>query len=295
MSDTVAQGLDLRAGADELASGFPSLLAAAEELASLSVLGPHGRKRPGQGAEFWQYRMAEATDGLRDIDWRRSARSEERFVRQMELQIAQSVSVWVDQGASMDFTSDPKRDTKARRAELLGLAAALLMARAGERVGLIGDGEPPKFGLPQIERMAMTLAHADRSQDYIAPKRSDLLPGSHAIFISDFLGDWDQIVKGLSNAAGQRVHGLIVQVLDPVEESFPFSRRILFESVRGGVTFETKQAGALRTRFLAKLTERQNALRELARNTGWQVLFHRTDKNAVDALRWIFFGLENAR
>ena len=295
MNDVVARGLDLRADADALSAGFPGLMAAAEELASLAVLGPHGRRRPGHGAEFWQYRMAESTDGLRDIDWRRSARSDERFVRQMELQIAQALSLWVDQGASMEFTSDPTRDTKAHRAEVLGLAAARIMAKSGERIGMIGDGEPPKFGLPQVEKIALKLALAEREKDYIAPKRSDLLPGSHAIFISDFLGDWDAIVEGLANAAGQRVHGLIVQVLDPIEEEFPFSRRVLFESVGGGLSFETKQAGSLRDRFLAKLRARQDALRDLARNTGWQVLFHRTDQSALEALRWIFFGLENPR
>ena len=160
MSDAAAHGLTLRARADTLASGFPSLLASAENLASLAVLGPHGRRRPGLGAEFWQYRPAEHTDGLRDIDWRRSARSDDRYVRQMELQVAQSLSIWVDQAASMDFSSSPQRDTKATRAEVLALAAALLMVNAGERVGLINDGLTPKIGLPQVEKMAMSLASA---------------------------------------------------------------------------------------------------------------------------------------
>ena len=295
MSDAAAHGLTLRARADTLASGFPSLLASAENLASLAVLGPHGRRRPGLGAEFWQYRPAEHTDGLRDIDWRRSARSDDRYVRQMELQVAQSLSIWVDQAASMDFSSNPQRDTKATRAEVLALAAALLMVNAGERVGLINDGLTPKIGLPQVEKMAMSLASAKRSDEYQAPRKTDLLPGSHTLFVSDFLGDWDQILAGLENAAGQRVNGILVQVLDPVEEDFPYSRRVLFESVGGSIAFETKQAGSLKDRFQAKLKERQDALRTLARNTGWQLLFHRTDQNALDALRWIFLAMEKAR
>lgn len=294
MNDISEQGLKLRARADALSSGFPGLMASAENLASLAVLGPHGRRRPGFGAEFWQYRPAEHTDGLRDIDWRRSGRSDDRFVRQMELQVAQSLSIWVDQAASMDFAS-ANQDTKAMRAEVLGLAAAILMAKSGERVGLMNDGAKPKIGLPQVEKIAMSLASAKRSDEYQAPQRTDLLPGSHALFISDFLGDWDQIVAGLENAAGQRVNGILVQTLDPVEEDFPYSRRVLFESVGGGISFETKQAGSLKERFQAKMRERQDALRTLAKNTGWQLLFHRTDQSALDALRWIFLAMEKTR
>lgn len=293
MKDQTETGLKMRADAEALAAGFPSLMAAAEHLASLAVLGSHGRRRPGLGAEFWQYRTAEFTDGLRDIDWRRSARSDDRFVRQMELQVAQSLALWVDQAASMDYASMDHLPTKAQRAEVLGLAAAILMAKSGERVGLM-DGRSPKIGLPQVEKMALALASASRRQEYDAPLKTNLLPGSHAIFISDFLGDWDAILAGLENAAGQRVNGILVQVLDPAEEEFPFSRRVLFESMGGAISFETKQAAALKDRFQARLSERQDALRELARNTGWHVFFHRTDQSASEMLRQIFLAMEHS-
>ncbi|MEM9715990.1 MAG: DUF58 domain-containing protein [Pseudomonadota bacterium] len=292
MSDAAQTGLNLRAEAEALSGGFPGLMAAAENLASMAILGPHGRRRPGMGTEFWQYRAAKPEDGLRDIDWRRSARSDERFVRQTELQVAQSLSLWVDQGASMDFASDASRHSKAFRAEVLGVAAALLMAKAGERVGLLNDAAPTKIGLPQVEKMALELALTEREHEYHAPEKRDLRPGSHVLFLSDFLGDWDQIIEGLSNAAQQKVNGILVQVLDPIEEEFPFSRRVLFESVGGGLQFETKQAGSLRDRFLQRLHQRQSDLRDLARNTGWQVMFHRTDRSALDALQWIFFAME---
>ncbi|MEM9210704.1 MAG: DUF58 domain-containing protein [Pseudomonadota bacterium] len=292
MNPIASQGLRLRADADALAAGFPSLMAAADRLATLATLGPHGRRRPGLGAEFWQYRMAEQTDGLRDIDWRRSARGDDRFVRQMELQIAQSLSIWVDQGASMNFVSEKSSETKAHRAEVLGLAAALLMVKSGERVGLLGDPDPPKIGISQVEKMAMSLASVDRDEEYAAPAKRDLQPGSHVVFFSDFLGDWPSIISALSNSASQRVNGILVQVLDPVEEEFPYSRRVIFESIGGGLSFETQQAGALRDRFLARMHARKQALRDLARNTGWQLLFHRTDQPALEALRWIFLAME---
>ena len=69
------------------------------------LLGEHGRRRPGLGEEFWQYRPAMASDEARLIDWRRSARSDTHFIREKEWQAAQTVSVWVDGARSMDFAS----------------------------------------------------------------------------------------------------------------------------------------------------------------------------------------------
>jgi len=81
----------LRHRAEAHASGYPPLMAEAEHLAATVMLGEHGRRRAGMGDEFWQYRPAQPGDALRQIDWRRSARSDAHFVRQKEWQAAQSV------------------------------------------------------------------------------------------------------------------------------------------------------------------------------------------------------------
>jgi uncharacterized protein (DUF58 family) len=91
----------LRQHAQEEAARFPALLAGAEQLAGTVLLGDHGRRRAGLGDDFWQYRPLRAGDSYRHIDWRRSARGDEHFVREREWQIAQSVQLWVDPGASM--------------------------------------------------------------------------------------------------------------------------------------------------------------------------------------------------
>ena len=48
---------------------MPALLAEAEYLAATLMLGEHGRRRAGQGDEFWQYRPAQNGDAARSIDW----------------------------------------------------------------------------------------------------------------------------------------------------------------------------------------------------------------------------------
>ncbi len=48
----------------------------------------------------------------------------------------------------------------------------------------------------------------------------------------------------------------------------------------GGLRFETLKAGGLREEYLARLAERRAQLRDLARQTGWRFMVHRTDTSA---------------
>lgn len=283
---------DLRSQSEGLAAGFPALLARAQQMAATMSIGAHGRRRAGQGEEFWQYRPAADGDPAHTIDWRRSAQSDQQFVRQMEWQSAQSVNFWIDPGAAMDFASLDGADTKAERAQTLGLALAILLSKGGERVGLMQNPEPPKQGEVQIGRMALSLAMATNAPDYAVPPNKLLPTGSQAVFLSDFLGDWDAMLVALSKAADQNVRGCLVQILDPQELSFPFKGRTIFQSMQGSVKFETLRANALRDEYLDKLARRSDSLRALARETGWQYHRHVTDTPAQSALLWLYGALD---
>ncbi len=283
--------LALRSNAETLAAPLPALLADAEHLATTVLLGDHGRRRAGVGDTFWQYRPAQPHDAARSIDWRRSARSDASFVQDKEWQIAQSIILWVDQAASMTFTSDDNLPTKAARARTLALACAILLIRGGERVGLTGLRLPPRRGEAQLMQMAGLLSQDDAT-DYGAPDAQGMLPHSRALFVSDFLGDLQPVEDALLRAADRGVRGALLQVLDPQEEAFPFDGRTIFESMSGTVRHETRKAGDLKHRYLERLAARKDRLRHLARTTGWQFQTHHTGQSAANALLWLFGALE---
>lgn len=285
----------LRAGAEALAAPLPPLMAAATHLAQTVLPGGHGRRCPGVGDEFWQYRPAQPHDAARAVDWRRSARSDAHFVREKEWQIAQSVLLWVDSAQSMRFASADTLPEKSERARLLALAASILLIRGGERVGLSGFTLPPRAGEVQLMRLAEALSAADAGADYGTPEARGMLPQSRAVYVSDFLGDPVPVEAALTKAADRGVKGALVQVLDPQEEAFPFDGRTVFLSMGGTVTHETQKAGALRDRYLSRLAERKARLRQLARVTGWQYHCHHTDGSATQALLWLYAALEGAR
>jgi uncharacterized protein (DUF58 family) len=283
--------LTLRSEAEALAAPLPPLLAEAEHLATTVLLGDHGRRRAGTGDTFWQYRPAQPYDAAGSIDWRRSARSDANFVQDKEWQIAQSIILWVDQAASMSFGSDDNLPTKAARARTLGLAAAILLIRGGERVGLTGIRLPPRRGEAQLMQMAQLLSQEDDT-DYGSPEAQGMLPHSRALFVSDFLGDMEPIEAALLKAADRGVRGALLQVLDPQEEAFPFDGRTIFESMSGTMRHETLKAGDLKSRYLDRLAARKDRLQHLARTTGWQFKTHHTGESATNALLWLYGALE---
>ncbi len=285
----------LRRDAGVLAGSLPPLLAHAERLAATVVLGDHGRRRAGQGDEFWQYRPAHEGDEARHIDWRRSARSDSHFIRQKEWQAAQSVLFWVDNGQSMSFASGKALPQKGERARVLALATAALLLRGGERVGLLGHDAPPRAGEMQLAPLAEALMEGGDQTEYGAPAFSGLRSNARAVMISDFLGDMAPIETALTHAANKGIGGVLLQVLDPQEEAFPFDGRTIFESMGGSLRHETLKAGDLRSRYLQRLADRKASLAELARMTGWQISCHHTGDSASAALLWLYRILEGAR
>lgn len=287
----MSQHPQLRRRAEAAASRLPPLLARAEHLANTVLLGDHGRRRAGLGDDFWQYRPMQLGDSYRMIDWRRSAKSDAQYVRQKEWQIAQSVTLWVDNAASMNYASTKDLAPKSDRARLLALAISILLIRAGERVGLAGTHLPPKRGDGQIWRLSEALL-SDGDADYGAPEARAMIPRSRALFISDFLGDFKETEFALAKAADRGVRGTMLQILDPAEEEFPFHGRAIFESMQGSINHETRKASDLRERYVARIQERKLALKRLARATGWQFNTHLTNAPVQQVLLWLYRAME---
>ena len=188
----------LRRDAEKVGGALPPLLAQAEHLAASVSMGFHGRRRAGHGENFWQYRQAVPGDPRSSVDWRRSGKSDQQFIREMEWEAAQSVSLWVDDAQSMDYRDPDADDFKARskfeRAALLALAVSVLLIKAGERVALMGtDAAQPRPGRAQLNRMALALG-SDREDerdgdrpDYGVPPGDRMTQGGRAVFFSDFL------------------------------------------------------------------------------------------------------------
>lgn len=282
---TTPSATHLQRTAQQVAGALPALVIAAQHLAASVQMGSHGRRRAGAGDDFWQYRPAQVGDPARRIDWRRSARADTEYVRDREWQASQALYLWSDTADSMWFT-DGDRPQKAERAQVLALALGVLALGAGERVGLARIDMPARTGRAHIGTLASGMG------DVHAPDPAGIAAHARAVFFSDFMADTGSVEHALSVAAGKGVRGVLVQVLDPVEEDFPYQGRTLFHAMSGPVRFETREAGDLRARYLDRLAARRAHLAQCAADAGWQFVTHRTDSSPLTTLLWLHAALE---
>lgn len=282
----------LKARAQGLGHALPPLLAQAEALAAHVQLGEHGRRRAGSGNEFWQYRQAVAGDEARFLDWRRSARSDHHYIREREWQAAQAVTLWVDSGQSMGFSGEKSLESKGDRAKVLALALAILLLRGGEKVALLG--QRAKVGKAQLLPLAASLLH-ESSKDYATPDPALLPDHGMLAFFSDFLGPMEEMESAMAAASAKGLKGVLCQVLDPSEESFPYEGRVIFQSMSGALRHETHQAQGLRAAYLQRLAQRKSYLSDLSRKTGWHYQCFHTGEGAQAALLWLYHAIGGGR
>ena len=286
----------LRRDAEAAVSALPPLVAMAERYSRAQGPGFHGRRRPGQGGSFWQYRQAAPGDPFATIDWRRSARTRWPLVRENEWEAPQDIWIWADSARSMRFRSPTAQAEKAGRAAMLALSIAILLVRGGERVALAdAPGVTPAIGTGQVDRLAECLAKADTNAEYGMPPVEFARGHGRVVLISDFLGSDEAVLGRLRKVAGSVSHGCLLQVLDPVEEAFPYRGRITFESVGGSLRHRLEAAETVAAEYKALLAARREELRGLVRRAGWQFSVHRTDSPAAGALVWLAGALRDTR
>ncbi len=283
-----------RQDAEALAAPLPPLLIEAERVAATIVMGVHGRRRPGVGESFWEYRHHRREDGAARVDWRRSARSDSLFVRENEWEAAQSLYLWREASAGMDYASDRGLPSKARRAAVLMTALAILAVRGGERVGVLGVDAPARMGRVALEHAATLLESGATAEDALADHARI---GAHGrvVLASDFLEPPELWAQRLAQLARRGVQGAVLMVADPAEETFPFRGRIRFQPT--GAEHEPLlfgRAEAAQEAYRARYEAHCAAMRDMAARAGWRFASTRTDRPAASALLSLYAALAPA-
>jgi uncharacterized protein (DUF58 family) len=270
----------------ELAEHFPRLCVSAREAAASVIHGVHGRRRAGTGETFWQFRPFISGESAGRIDWRRSAKDERLYVREREWEAAHRVFVWVDRSPSMWFASNLALQSKIDRALVLGLAAADLLVRGGERAGLLGL--MPALAVRDIvERFAEVLIAQENGENHVPeelPPQLALPHGAQAILIGDFLTDPALISETIGRIGANGARGHLVMIADPVEESFPFEGNTEFIDVDSAQRLRAGRAETFRETYIQRLASHRKAIGAAARRRGWSLSLHRTDRPATEAL-----------
>ncbi|MGI9351808.1 MAG: DUF58 domain-containing protein [Rhizobiaceae bacterium] len=275
-------GRDTMERARARAGLIPDLLVEARRVANSVFSGWHGRRKRGIGENFWQFRPYVPGETMSRIDWRRSARDETHiYVQDKEWQAAHTVWLWVDESASMLFKSEAAIVSKQSRALVLAFAMAELLARSGERVGWLGLTKPI-LSRNAAEVIAETLILAEPQTKL--PENSNLGSYSDLILFSDFLDPVDEIVEQLTGLYKHGARGHVVQMIDPVEEVFPYHGRVEFRDPESGLKFTAGNAESLKQDYERELAVRSAAMRQTVNAINWSYIRHHTDRLASEAL-----------
>lgn len=244
--------------------------------ASAAQIGSASRRRAGTGENFWQYRRHNNEDGAHRIDWRRSAREDKLFVRETELETARTYLFWVDPSDAFAFSSSEKLPEKADRALVLSMALAGALSRAGERCGALGGGRGAVSGSRAIARVGEDLRDLPGDARFPPPPREH----ASAIICSDFYAPMDEWRARLEPLASKCREGLLMQVCDPIEVSFPFSGRTRF--ARPGETANriVGKAESIRAGYLERFQARREDMTAFAASLGWRFISHETSESA---------------
>lgn len=263
-----------------LAAAMPRLVLEARRIASSVQHGLHGRRRVGSGENFWQYRRFMDGEPAARVDWRRSARDDTLYVREREWEAAHTVWIWPSLSPSMTYAS-AKYPPKLERALVLAFALADLLVKGGERVG-IPDLMRPSASRRIVERMAEAVAHA--GQGPALPPRFSPSPLSEIVLLGDFFSPTAEASAAIARLAGTGAHGHVVQIVDPSEETFPFSGRVEFRAPGVEPALTVGRAETWKTDYQSRLAVHRAALRQEAQRTGWGFSVHRTDRPASELL-----------
>ena len=275
---SLSANADHQASAREAASlsaSIPLMAMEARRLAASVSLGLHGRGRAGPGESFWQYRALIEGEPQTRIDWRKSARhGNTLFVREHEWEAARTFYIFIDQSASMNYSSG-KHPRKIDHAMIMGFALADLLVRSGERAALFNK-TPPSASRQIIDRLAKALSRPGESERAI-PEITSLSKNAHVILIGDMIAESKDIEAALSTINQSGAHSTLLRILDPAEINFPFSGETELMSAETALTFDIGDAASFAPQARARLDAHERDLKNIVMRHQSHLATHRTD------------------
>jgi uncharacterized protein (DUF58 family) len=271
-----------------------SLPLRARRLADAVGPGRHRSRRKGASVEFADYRDYQPGDDLRRVDWRLYGRTDRVQIRDAHEETPLRVLLLLDVSASMIYSSRPGLLTKLDMARSVLGALALLVRRQRDAcgIGLLTDnllrylppgGSPARlravWGTLDTPILATPTALASALEQAVAVAP----PACLFIIASDFYEDPAALDAVVRRMRFERHDALALQVIDPQEEDFDFSRPVEFADSEAPARLQIDPVAAARA-YRSAFAAHRHALTEVFRGSGFDHLALRTDSSPLAAL-----------
>ncbi len=284
----------MRLKAEELSNQIPSLYIKAHRIANTIWEGMHNRNKDGVGDNFWQFRKYEYGDPAHLIDWKKTAKSNETFIQEKELQTLQNFVIWRDTSKSMNFRSTEKIDTKLYRANLFTLALTIILSKSGENIILNGLKSKILKGSNAVNFVSNQINEKIIDSYKSSPNTNEIKNNSDVILIGDFLNNINETVKTVKELSNRGINGIIIQILDPAERFFPYKGRINFNGLEGEQNILIGKAESVRNDYKKAIKIHIDKLEELTTSYSWKYFLDTSDQEASISLQQICNTLINS-
>ena len=197
--------------------------------------------------------------------------------------------LWADRSPSMAFASRQARDSKLERSLIVAFALAELLVAGGERVGIPGLMHPTA-SRSVIDKMAQAMLHDETERLSLPPS---FVPSALAeiVVLSDFWSPIADITAILAGLSASGAHGTLVQIVDPAEETFPYSGRIEFVEPEGLGVVTAGRAENWADEYVARVALHREQIRDETNRLDWLFTTHTTSRSAAELLLFLHGGM----
>jgi uncharacterized protein (DUF58 family) len=233
------------------------------------ALGLHRSPHTGASVEFAQYRPYTQGDDPRFVDWRLYGRTDRLHIKQFQRETNLRCTIALDCSASMNYAYEGV--SKFHYGKMLAACLVYLLGRQGDAAGLAAYHErvhaylPARTGPRHVRRI---LAEIDRIEPQGTTDTAGTLrfvgsivkPRGMVVLISDLLHPLDETISDLRSLRAQRHDVTVLQISDPAEQEFPFSKSLtLVDSENAREQFVVPEA--VRDQYLKNRAEHFDRIR----------------------------------
>jgi uncharacterized protein (DUF58 family) len=213
------------------------------------ITGLHKSPYHGFSVEFAQHRQYMPGDEIKQIDWKIFGRTNRYYIKQFEEETNLKSYIILDASRSMAFASE-NRITKLTYGSYITAALAQLMVQQRDAVGFTIYDErvrlymPPHATKSYLKEILHQLVNVEPSN------KTSTANSLHAIaerikrrglviIISDFFDNPQEVMSALRHFRHKKNEVIVMQVLDPLEQSFAFGKDAIFKDLESNEEMTT--------------------------------------------------------
>lgn len=258
------------------------------------VSGLHKSPYHGFSVEFAEHREYVPGDDLRYVDWKVFGKSDRIYLKQYDEETNFACHLLVDSSESMNYRSDGVAMTKFDYARHVAAALGYLIVHQQDAIGLatfdsaVRQVLRPSSTPAQLRQMCHVLEETvPAGETSVGPILHDLAERIKrrglVVILSDLFDDPESVLLGLKHFRHRRHDVVLLQVIDPAEQDFPFIDPTLFKGLEG-LGDQHTEPRALRAAYRSEFENFLRTLRGGARDLRMDYILLRTDQPLEVAL-----------